>query len=121
MNSTGVILSSTQQWFRIYSSNLANSYQSSALIEHNPTKGGSRENQILDLLRNLLPKCCEVESNVTIHDSTDRQTSKFDGAILDRWTWPLLYSEGGTVVAPLESALVALEVKSTLDLDEITD
>ena len=105
MNAPGSILSSTQQWFRIYSGNLASSYQSSALIDHNPTKGGSRENQILDLLRNLLPKCCEIGSNVTIHDSSDRQTSKFDGAILNRWTWPLLYSEGGAVVAPLESVL----------------
>jgi hypothetical protein len=121
MNAPGAILSSTQQWFQIYSKNLANSYRSSGLIEHNVTKGGSRENQILDLLRNLLPKCCEIASDVTIHDSSDRQTAKFDGAILNRWTWPLLYSEGGTVVAPLESVLVALEVKSTLDLDEIAD
>jgi hypothetical protein len=113
--------SNTQRWFRNYSEGLANSFRSSALIVHNPTKGGTREQQVISLLKGLLPRCCEVQSNTVVHDANDGQSAKFDGVILNRWTWPLLLAEDDLVVAPVESVLVALETKSALDRDEIAD
>jgi hypothetical protein len=119
MSANGGIPSKTQQWFRDYSHRLASSYRSSGLIEHSVTKGGAREQQILTFLENLLPKSCEVEPNTVILDSKDREPSKFDGAILNLWTWPLLLEEGGVKVAPFESVVVAFETKSSLDREEI--
>jgi len=113
--------SKTQQWFCNLSQNLDASFRSSALIEHNVTKGESRESQILDVLQSLLPTRISVGRNVVIVDSTDVESPKFDGVLFDRTLWPLLFHEDETVVAMLESVLAAIEVKSSLGTTDLKD
>lgn len=114
-------MSKTQQWFRNYAENLMTSYKSIALIEHKVTKGESREHQILDTLEKLLPTRVSVKHDVVIMDSQDTQSPKFDGVLLDRSLWPLLFQDSNTVVAMLESVLAAVEVKSSLGTSELKD
>ena len=121
MNATGFSPSKTQQWFRNYAKRLSNSFFSSGLIEHNVTKGESREYQILDTLANLLPTRFSIMRNVVIVDSQDGESPKFDGVLLDRTIWPLLVQVGETVVALLESVPAAIEVKSSLSVRDLHD
>jgi hypothetical protein len=109
----------SQEWLRILSKHLELSYQSSALIKHKVTSGNSRESQILDVLKIILPQNYPLINNVIIIDSNDRETIKYDGAIVDTQNWPKLYSEDELVVAPIESVKVAFEIKSNLGKTEI--
>lgn len=114
--------SKAQKWFRNHASMLMTSYRSSGLIEHKVTKGESREYQILDTLNLLLPARISVERNIVIVDSQDTESPKFDGALIDRSFWPLLFQEeGGTKVVMLESVLAAIEVKSSLNKPDLQD
>ncbi|MBE3123316.1 MAG: hypothetical protein IMZ65_00760 [Planctomycetes bacterium] len=110
-----------RQWLRLYSERLDNSYRASAIVQHNVTKGGMREGQILDLLGELLPKWAAVERNVVIADCQDVQSPKFDAVLLDRLYWPRLFQQDDTAVVMLESVLAAIEVKSSLSTHEIKD
>lgn len=121
MNTQGPAPSKTQQWFRNHAQMLMISHSSSGLIEHKVTKGESREYQILDTLGHLLPASISVGRNVVIVDSQDVESRKFDGALLDRSIWPLLFQDDKTVVAMLESVLAAIEVKSSLGTSDLKD
>lgn len=110
-----------QGWLRDHSEKLAISFRSSGRIEHKVTKGESREHQILDTLSELLPTKSSVESNIVIVDSTDTQSPKFDGGLIDRTLWPRIFVDGSTAVVMIESVLAAIEVKSSLDKSEVDD
>lgn len=110
-----------EQWFRLYSENLANSYRATALLEHRLTKGEAREHQVLDLIRRLLPKRIELETGVVISDSNDAESPKFDAVLTDRLFWPRLFEQHGTAVVMIESVLAAIEIKSTLNAAEMQD
>lgn len=115
-------ISQTQKWMRVWSKNIANSYIGSAGIKHKPTSGNDRENQILDVLENLLPKTSSLEKNAVITDSDNKQSNKFDGVLVDDVNWPRLYYAGKMIVVPIESVKVAFEIKSNLskkDLEKI--
>jgi hypothetical protein len=113
--STGSTLTSVQAWFRDHSRNLENSFKSSKRIKHNVSKGESRENQIFDTLSHLLPTRVSVEMKPVIVDIEDQQSPSFDGAFIDRISWPRIFTTDGTLVAMIESVLAAVEVKSSLD------
>lgn len=110
-----------QGWMRDHSDLLSVSFRSSGRIEHNVTKGESREHQILDTLSKLLPSRTAVESNVVIVDAADAQSPKFDGALVDRIFWPRIFAGNNTTVVMLDSVLAAIEVKSSLNRSEIND
>lgn len=109
----------SQEWLRNYSTQLTLSYNSSALIGHKLTSGNNRENQILDALKIILPEKFSLFKNVLIVDSEDRETIKYDGAIVDTQNWPKLYPANDLIVAPIESVKVVFEVKSNLGKTEI--
>jgi hypothetical protein len=100
---------------------LAVSFRSSGHIKHNVTKGTSREHQVLDTLEKLLPTSVAVERSAIIVDSQDTQTSKFDGALVDRANWPRLFCDDSSTAVVMESVVVALEIKSELNSEEIRD
>lgn len=110
-----------QKWFHGHSSRLLVSFTGSELIQHNVTKGGSRESQILDTLSNLLPARISVERNVVIVDAADAESKMFDGVLADRLYWPLIFNADGTRVAMVESVVAAIEVKSKLDKSSVKD
>jgi hypothetical protein len=111
--------SKSQIWARNYSRILSISYESSSQIEHNVTKGDSREHQILDTLRNLLPKKYLFENNVVINNSEGFETKKFDGVIYDGDNWPMLLNDNSIVVCPVESVKLVFEIKSDLNSSEL--
>lgn len=113
--------SKTQQWFRNYAENLMTSFKSSALIQHKVTKGESREHQIFDILDKLLPTRISLKQNVVIVDSQDAESPKFDGALVDRNFWPLLFQADDTAVAMVESVYAAFEIKSSLGTTDLQD
>lgn len=110
-----------QHWLRMYAQRLATSYNGAALLEHRVTKGETREGQILDVLKQLLPQRTSVESGVVIVDSQDVESPKFDGVLVDRLYWPRLWEDAHTGVAMIESVIAALEIKSNLNASEIGD
>lgn len=110
-----------QEWFRDYSDRLSSSFRSSGRFRHAVTKGQSREHQILDILSNVLPTKVSVDPNVVIVDSTDHQSPKFDGALVNSHLWPRLFVDGSTSAVMIESVLAALETKSSLGLKELKD
>lgn len=105
---------------RQFSIHLAESYKSAGLLEHKVTIGESRERQVIDMLRSLLPKRVEARK-LTLIDRFDRESPSFDCVILDRTNFPLLYAEAGTEVAMVESASACIEVKSKLNSREVED
>ena len=113
--------SHTQEWFRSYSDRLEASYNAAAHIQHNVTKGESREQQVIDVLQNVLPALTVLDRGVVIADSNDKQSSKFDAVLFDRQHWPRLYQDGNSIVVMVESVLLAIEVKSNLKRAEIAD
>lgn len=117
----GAAPTNIQGWLRDHSNGLINSFRSSARIRQSVTKGESREHQILDSLSKLLPTRVAVEPNVVIVDSTDVQSPKFDGGLVDRNLWPRLFADGKTAVVMIESVLTAIEIKSSLNKSEIDD
>lgn len=88
---------------------------------HAVTKGESREHQILDTLSKLLPTRVALEPNIVIVDSSDVQSPKFDGGLVDRSLWPRIFADGNTTVVMIESVLAAIEIKSSLNKSEIED
>lgn len=113
--------SKTQQWFRNYAKNLMISFESSRLLEHRLTKGESREGQIIDILDGLLPTRISLKRDVVIVDSQDSESPKFDGVLVDRTFWPLLFQDDNTAVAMVESVYAAFEIKSSLGTADLQD
>jgi len=113
--------SKTQQWFRNYAKNLMTSFVSSAQIQHNVTKGESRERQIFDILDKLLPTRISLMQDVVIVDSQDSESPKFDGVLVDRNFSPLLFQDNNTAVAMVESVCAAFEIKSSLGTRDLQD
>lgn len=110
-----------QDWCRNLAEGLELSFRGSAAIAHNVTKGDSREHQVLDVLEAILPTKISVGRNVTIADSAGIQSPKFDGVLIDRSAWPLLYSQDRTTIAMIESIVAAFETKSALTRATIRD
>lgn len=115
------MISTHQSWCRDYSRRLSISYESLSKFKHNVTIGQSREYQVLDVFRELLPQVNTVEENVVIIDSTGNESGKFDGALVNHTLFPRLFSAGNVMAVMLESVSVALEIKSSLNKDEIAD
>ncbi len=116
-----VSTTAAQNWCRNLAELLELSFRGSASISHNVTKGESREHQVLDVLEAILPTKISVERNVTIADSAGIQSPKFDGVLIDRSVWPLLFSQDTTRVAMIESIVAAFETKSSLTQATIRD
>lgn len=121
MTGTKLRPTKAQEWFRTYSALLAASFCGSARIAHNVTKGESREYQVLDTLRDVLPERVSVERGVVIVDASGAESKKFDGVLLDRTSWPRLFQRGPAIVAMIESVVAVIEVKSSLNRTELRD
>lgn len=121
MDSSSGAKSKFQLWMRDYSSLLKISYDASSKIEHRVTKGESREHQIIDVFHGLLPNSISTETNVTVIDRNNNETPKFDGVLLDRSIYPLLFQQDSTKIAMIESICAFIEVKSNLEKDDVED
>ncbi len=119
--STSNATSSIQEWFRQYSHLLELSFKSSAPIQHNVTKGESREHQIQDALKMFLPRKVSLVDRAVIIDTDDKQAPMFDGTLIDYNQWPQVNTIDGLPVAMIESVYVSIEVKSNLEKSDMDD
>jgi hypothetical protein len=110
-----------QAWMRDYSVRLGDSFKASGPIRHTVTKGQSRELQVSDVLRNVLPERLTVDPNTVVIDQNDAEAPKFDVVVLDRTNLPLIWQQDTIRVAMLESVAALVEVKSTLNSTELGD
>jgi len=91
----------------------------SGQFDHAVTTGETREAQVLDVLKEVLPTRHLLTRHPVIVSADGTQSPSFDAALVDRSEWPLLYSGSGTVAVMVESVALALEIKSDLDRAEI--
>lgn len=106
-------------------------FDSSGQFNHNPTKGETREDLLIDYLERLLPfkyaitRGIIISANSRLSDSTS-QSKQQDIIIYDRLNCPRLFKptrdkEEAQNCIPIESVLCTIEVKSNLTSEEIND
>lgn len=87
-------------------------------IAHAGLKGTLREIVIGDLLRPLLPADLGIGTGQVV-SATDQTSSQHDVIIYDRSVLPPMIFTGGSGLFPVESVAYTIEIKSTLDVDEL--
>jgi uncharacterized protein DUF6602 len=92
-------------------------YVLSGGVDHDGEKGAFREYFVSELLRPLLPTHFGVGSGVVV-DADERQSKQTDVLIYDRRRIPPILQTGERGLFPIDSVLVAIEVKSTLKPDQ---
>jgi hypothetical protein len=108
-------------WFRGVSRKLAAHVEDiSAAIRHAGEQGASNERIITKFLNEYLPKRYAVgHGKILAH--TDEDSAQIDVIVYDSQRSPPLYTEEGLMIAAVESVYGVVEVKTTLDKDEIAD
>ena len=89
------------------------SYAESKLVEHSGTKGSLREQYLIDFFRDVLPAKYSVGSGF-ICDVIGHISLQLDFIIADTSLIPAMNLDGGQAFVPVESAVMAFEVKSKL-------
>lgn len=84
------------------------------IISHGPTVGAYREQLLIGILRKHLPERYHIASGF-IYDCP----RQFDVLIYDRLEYAPLFREGDLVVVPANSVRAVIEVKTTLDKDQL--
>ncbi len=87
-------------------------------LQHEPLKGQLREILIQDFLRPLLPPQLGIAHGVIV-SSENQQSREQDIIIYDKALAPPAFVDAVNGVVPVDSVLYTIEVKSTLDLDEL--
>ncbi|MCD4824431.1 MAG: hypothetical protein K8S55_07480 [Phycisphaerae bacterium] len=83
-------------------------------IEHGSTVGEARESMLRDIFRRLLPSRYQVYSGIIV-DTAGRQTPQLDAIIVEQGILPPYLLPSQAAVVPVEAALAAIEIKSTID------
>jgi hypothetical protein len=87
-------------------------------IDHMGERGNSREEILLNYLRKYIPIKYEMNNGVII-DGTGEQSRQQDIVIYDSFNSPLLLNMHSTKMIPIESVFSVIEVKSSLNKNEI--
>jgi hypothetical protein len=86
------------------------------LIQHNTTKGNYREELLRGILRKYLPKKYEIATGFI--EGCERQC---DILIYDSQNFSPLFREGDLVVLPEKAVRAVIEVKSTMDSNQLSE
>lgn len=89
-----------------------------AALSHPGLKGTALEEAFRQFLRQHMPRSLDVSTGILV-DSHGRQSRQLDVIISDAIKTPILYQSGETRVIPAECAYAVIEVKATLDADEL--
>jgi hypothetical protein len=96
-------------------------YEESSHVQHSATKGSLREKYLIDFFRELIPAKYAIEGGF-ICDLMGNNTLQLDFILADTSEIPLVALGTNVAYIPVEAALAAIEIKSTLrtsDLDQI--
>ena len=97
------------------------SFKSFSDVEHNPTKGGCREDIIRNFIAKIIPPWVGVGHGIIV-DRSGKQSPQMDIIIYDKNLLPVLFREGMTeLFFPVDCVIYIIEVKSILNASEITD
>ncbi|SCK25967.1 hypothetical protein H181DRAFT_02031 [Streptomyces sp. WMMB 714] len=95
-------------------------FRQSSVFEHNGEAGTSREVTVHDFLRSYLPGHVKAVRNAEIVSASGEVSSQCDIVIINRGTPPLTTLEGYQVI-PNESVYGVVEVKTTLNGNQLVD
>jgi len=97
------------------------SFKSFSDVEHNPTKGGCREDIIRNFIAKIIPPWIGVGHGIIV-DRSGKQSPQIDIIIYNKNLLPVLFREGMTEwFFPIDCVIYVIEVKSILNASEITD
>lgn len=91
------------------------------LITHLPTRGTADENSIINVLGKVLPPSTRV-SNGEVIDGDGTVSAQMDALVLSNTSHPILFGQTtDELIFPVESVLLAIEVKGNLSKTEVED
>jgi hypothetical protein len=90
------------------------------LIRHSGEQGRENELSLSRLMENLLPSSVGIGSGMII-DSIGSYSKQTDIIIYDAGSQPAIMAQSNQVIFPIESVLLAIEVKTTLTEEELGD
>lgn len=88
-------------------------YESVEALEHTVTRGHLREGFLIDFFKDVIPQRLSINSGI-ICDAGGAATRQLDFIVTDESFLPSIGFEGRIAVVPVESALMAAEIKTTL-------
>ncbi|GAA3287778.1 DUF6602 domain-containing protein [Arthrobacter citreus] len=91
-----------------------------SLVEHNGEKGRANEISLAQLLTSLLPSSLGVGTGV-IFDRFGGRSAQTDIILFDEAKQPQLLAQTSQLLFPVETAVMAIEVKTTVDTEAVTD
>lgn len=91
------------------------------LITHIGTRGTADENSIIKVLGKVLPPSTRV-SNGEIIDSDGKVSAQMDALVLSNTSHPILFGQtSDELIFPVESVLLAIEVKGNLSKTDVEE
>ena len=90
------------------------------LIEHNGESGIQNELSLASVVSRLLPPTVGVGSGI-IFDSEGRRSKQTDMILFDQSKQPNILAQTTQMLYPVETVLMAIEVKTTVTTDEVAD
>ena len=89
------------------------------LIKHLGTRGTADENSIIKVLGKVLPPSTRV-SNGEVIDADGSTSAQMDALILSNTSHPILFAQtADEFIFPVESVLVAIEIKGSLSKEDV--
>ncbi len=88
-------------------------------MSHSTTTGSVRESYLTTFLKELLPQGVSATSGV-LCDFAGRTSRQLDLVLTLDSSLPVISMRDGISLIPVDSALLAIEIKSTLDTDALT-
>jgi hypothetical protein len=90
------------------------------LIEHNGEKGRANELSAARFFERVLPEGIGIGTGMVI-DHSGRQSKQCDLIIFERTGHPRLFSQTDTLIHPIDTVLMVIEVKTTLNASEVAE
>ncbi|WP_348813799.1 DUF6602 domain-containing protein [Flavobacterium maritimum] len=90
-------------------------------VDHNATKGGLRENLLINFFKKLIPEGLDITSGI-ICDAKGKSSNQTDFIVYDKSTLPRILLDKEISIIPIETVYIIAEIKTTLrtsDLEQI--
>lgn len=90
------------------------------LVQHNAELGRANELAVANILKEILPSSLGVGTGIII-DSSGRRSLQTDIILFERSKQPQILAQTTQLIFPVETVVMALEVKTTMDADAVKD
>jgi hypothetical protein len=109
-----------REFLKRRSDKMASDSAEAAFFEHKGTRGVAREEVLREPLRQILPDRYGIGTG-EIHSSDGDVSPQADLIVYDKANTPVLYERFTSGVYPVETALAAVSVKSTIKLEDVDE